>query len=310
MADTSATIAAALEAAGKALPKASDVSSTKDGISLLNLKSHLLLSYLEHLVYYILLKSRAENLCDEEHKPVVDALIDLRVYLDRGVKPIEQKLKYQMDKVIRAAERFDREGELTNMDAASKDALAFKPNPSSLVIEKTSNGDGDAEDDIYRPPKIASVLPAREAQARRRQPNKTLRDFVDSELSAAPVAEPSIGTNIISSGRQGNSVLQSANDRSKQAERDRYEEENYTRLPTVGKQKKGRRTDDVYGGEDFRVLDQELYDFQGPKQSLVERSRKRGADEQQTLEGPSPELGAQFKKRKKVLHKKSSGKRR
>jgi U3 small nucleolar ribonucleoprotein protein LCP5 len=310
MIDTAVVLETALEAAVRSLPKLDDVSGTKDGISLLNLKSHLLLSYLEHLAYYILLKVRGESIQDEQNQAAVEALIDLRVYLDRGIKPIEQKLKYQMDKVIRAAERADREGGLENLDAAAKDALAYKPNPGSLVVDKANGKDaGDAEaDDIYRPPKIASVLPAREAQARRRQPNRTLRDFVDSELSAAPVAEPSIGTNIVSSGRQGNSVLQSANDRSKQAERDRYEEENYTRLPSIGKQKKGRRSDEIYGGEDFRVLDQELYDFQGPKESLLERSRKRGVEDPSMGSGPTAELGLKFKKRKKALR--SSGKRR
>ncbi|CCG82118.1 putative U3 small nucleolar ribonucleoprotein protein Lcp5 [Taphrina deformans PYCC 5710] len=295
-------IKASFVGAKNSLPKSDILSGTKDGISLLSLKSHLLLSYLQHVAFYIILKLRGEKIDEGEFKKVVDQLIDLRVYLDKGVKPIETKLRYQIDKVIRAAERVTREGQLKDLDENARDALAYKPKPQALVVDKAEEAMDN--DGIYRPPRIASTLPARELMARRRAPNNTLREFVDSELSAAPVAEPSIGSNIITQGRQGNSTIQSSRDRAHQSERDRYEEENYIRLPTTGKQKTGRRNDDIYGGEDFRVLDQELYDFgKGPRESLVDRSRKRAQEEREDGgDGPVPNgATGKFKKRKKVL---------
>lgn len=293
-------IRSSLESASKSLPDSDALSGTQAGISLLSLKSHLLLSYLQHISFYILLKLRGEKVDQGEFARVVDQLIDLRVYLDKGVKPIESKLRYQIDKVIRAAERVDREGQLKDLDESSKDALAYKPNPQALVVDKADQEDD--QDGIYRPPRIASTLPGRELQQRRRAPNNTLREFVDSELSAAPISEPSIGSNIITQGRQGNSTIQSSRDRASQQERDRYEEENYIRLPTTGKQKKGKRNDDIYGGEDFRVLDQELYDFgKGPKDSLVERSRKRAQEEREDGDAGGSASTGKFKKRKKIL---------
>lgn len=321
------TIKSSLDSTKIALPKSESFPGTQDGISLLSLKSHLLLSYLQHISFYILLKLRGESIDEGEYKKVVDQLIDLRVYLDKGVKPIESRLRYQIDKVIRAAERLDREGQLKDMDDAAKDALSYKPNPKALVLDRpdttTSTMDPlESNDGIYRPPRIASTLPSmpQSARASRRQPNNTLREFVDSELSAAPIAEPSIGSNIITQGKQGNSTIQSSRDRASQRERDRYEEENYIRLPSTGKQSKrnGGRTDDIYGGEDFRVLDQEVYDFNkdAAKESLVERSRKRRGQEDAYGEasgsredgiGEAAGVG-KFKKRKKVLAARSKAK--
>lgn len=306
-------IKASLDSARTALPTGDAFSGTQDGISLLSLKSHLLLSYLQHIAFYILLKLKGERIDEEEYRSVIDNLIDLRVYLDKGVKPIEAKLRYQIDKVIRAAERVDRDGQLQDLDDHARDALAYKPNPKALVVDKPD--EEASKDGIYRPPRIASTLPTREKQQRRRAPNNTLREFVDSELSAAPISEPSIGSNIITQGRQGNSTIQSSRDRASQAERDRYEEENYIRLPTIGKTTKGsRRNDDIYGGEDFRVLDQELYGFdKGPKESLVERSRKRAQEERDMeingQDDGAPEIGSKFKKRKKVLANRSRSRR-
>lgn len=302
-------IKTSLESARSALTTSDSFSGTQDGISLLSLKSHLLLSYLQHISFYILLKLKGERVDEGQYKAVIDNLIDLRVYLDKGVKPIESKLRYQIDKVIRAAERLDREGQLKDLDDSARDALAYKPNPQALVIDKAE--DDDSKDGLYRPPRIASTLPARELTQRRRAPNNTLREFVDSELSAAPVSQPSIGSNIITQGRQGNSTIQSSRDRASQMERDRYEEENYTRLPTTGKAKKNKRNDDIYGGEDFRVLDQELYGFdKAPKESLAERSRKRAQEERD--EEPNGDgnngvsaTGGKFKKRKKILASRS-----
>lgn len=294
------SVSASLKSSANSLPRKEELLDTSNGISLLSLKSHLLLSYLQHITFYVLLKLRGEDTVDGEYKDVVENLIDLRVYLERGVKPLEAKLKYQIDKVIRAADRADREGQMKDLGTDAQDALAYRPNPQALVNDK--EGDEIAENDgLYRPPRISSVLPAQESKARRKAPNNTLREFVDAELSAAPIAEPSIGSNIVSTGSGGG--IQSRKLRDEEAAKTRYEEENYTRLASEGgKKKKGKRMDDIYGGEDFRVLDEELYDFRsGTNESLVERSRKRNGEETQP-EGPS-DLGQKFKKRRKALAK-------
>src|ERR1700742_3297902 len=82
-----------------------------DGISLLNIKNDLLLSYLQNLVFLVIIKLRngfSEDSSNEFTLDVVKQLMDLRVYLERGVRPLESKLKYQIEKVVRAAEEADR----------------------------------------------------------------------------------------------------------------------------------------------------------------------------------------------------------
>src|SRR5271170_422460 len=83
-----------------------------DGISLLDTKNEILLSYLHNLVFLIILRLRhAGETQSDSPKLGADAvkkLVELRVYLEKGVRPLEGKLKYQIDKVLRAAEEVDR----------------------------------------------------------------------------------------------------------------------------------------------------------------------------------------------------------
>ena len=294
---------------------------TADGISLLNLKSLLFCDYLLHLSYYTLTRLRSLPL--SQSAGLLDALIDLRVDLDRGVRPLEQKLRYQIDKVIRASERSELQ-----QQTAGDDALQYAPRLDDLAqSDDEAAGGADGSDDggdrkgngIYRPPRIAATLPTEEAQARRdkRRPNATLREFADSELSNAPMAEPSIGSNITSvrNGRRTTAAVESARDRRDRDDVRRYEEENYTRLPTTGKDKKRRGgREDTYGGEDFRMLDAGLYDDLASRAgtgrgSALSRSRKRQTDDGGDANGAAgngPRIGETFKRRKGALKSRRS----
>ena len=79
---------------------------SQDGISLLDVKNDLLLSYLQHLVFLIILK--LDNKDTNLGRDVVKKLIELRAYLDRGVKPLESRLRYQIDKALAAANDAER----------------------------------------------------------------------------------------------------------------------------------------------------------------------------------------------------------
>jgi len=88
------------------------------GISLLTVKNDLLLSYIHHLVIIQLIKVTGHNLAD--HAPVISETIKSRVALEK-VRPLEGKLKYQIEKLLRkaevAAEGKDTAEELANGDA-------------------------------------------------------------------------------------------------------------------------------------------------------------------------------------------------
>ncbi|KAI9866436.1 MAG: hypothetical protein M1823_009167, partial [Watsoniomyces obsoletus] len=70
--------------------------SQPDGISLLDVKNDLLLSYLQNLAFLILFKLRnileSEDGAQDLQQSVVKKLVELRVYLEKGVRPLEGKL--------------------------------------------------------------------------------------------------------------------------------------------------------------------------------------------------------------------------
>lgn len=74
------------------------------GISLLSLKNHLLLSYLHHLVALFALKLNSKSISTSSGAQVVQGLVKLRVVLEK-IGPLEGKLKYQIEKLVRKADQ-------------------------------------------------------------------------------------------------------------------------------------------------------------------------------------------------------------
>jgi len=303
------TLHASLESALQALPEEAEILPPKDGISLLDIKNELFLSYVQNLVFLIIVKLRhASSSSDESgntqqalakvHDDVVKKLVELRLYLEKGVRPLEGRLKYQVNKVVRAAEEAERTSKANlskakvndthkqggrvheNSDKGSEesdaieqedesdsvqefDELSYRPNPSALMRPNISSDGrkdvGEAKsDDIYRPPRIApTTLPVtrkEERETRRPVKSATLDEFIATELSSAPLVEPSIGSTIISGGRRN----MSQRERDEQAERRAYEEAHFVRLPKESKKqrtKKGDRSrNGGFGGEEWRNL--------------------------------------------------------
>src|SRR5271169_1063434 len=98
------TISTAIASATSALP--TSVPSTPNGLSLLDLKNTLLLSYIQNLSLLTLSKLNHPtfSLQSPESQEIIWNLIEDRVYLEKGVAPLETKLGYQIRKLIRSAE--------------------------------------------------------------------------------------------------------------------------------------------------------------------------------------------------------------
>lgn len=348
------TLTQSLSSAIEAAPDTSSIVPPKDGISLLDVKNDLLLSYLQNLVFLILLKLRERNVEPELSQgnylddAVVKRLVELRVYLEKGVRPLEGRLKYQIDKVLRAADDLartsasaasrtisrvnttvqddtedqtedsaDSEAESVNgvtLKASEIDDLQYRPQPSSMIrpadaLEYKSTASG--RDGIYRPPRItATAMPTTHPQDKSsRKPNKsaTLDEFISTELTSAPLLEPSIGSTIISGGRRS----KSERERKVEAERLEYEEKNYVRLPKESKKdrtKNGGRRDAGYGGEEWRGLGEGIDRIErltkrrsGEGRSILEKSRKRSTEDRPRVSGTAMEIGQGFQKRLKTL---------
>ncbi|OTA56002.1 hypothetical protein K449DRAFT_166769 [Hypoxylon sp. EC38] len=356
-----------LSSAFEATPKISGIEPTKDGVSLLDVKNELLLSYLQNLVFLILIKIRnAKNSgsegADDADKTdlsdiVVKKLVELRLYLDKGVRPLEDKLQFQLDKILRAADDADRiaaqaanddeSGSESDSNEGSRDsdeedvsenegparptldisAKQFAPSfnnfaPPSQPVGMAAAAATQDKTGAYRPPKITpTVMPTAERRERgERRPMKsaTMDEYISTELSTMPVAEPSVGTTIVSGGRK----IKTASERREEDRRREYEETNFVRLPKESKKDRAKRNKIEgrsgkmnFGGEDWRDLGEGVDRIErltrrkeggGGTKALLEKSRKRGRE---TIDGGrgsglstgTKEIGDRFNKRLKVM---------
>ncbi|KAK1988874.1 Sas10/Utp3/C1D family protein [Colletotrichum cereale] len=329
-----------------AAPKTS-IAPPEDGISLLDTKNELLLSYLQNLVFLILLKlrnakkqSNSDGKVDETTETVVKKLVELRLYLEKGVRPLEDKLRYQIEKILRAADDAERNAhavkaakgagseESGSDDESGSDedededeelkAAHLQARPDAFVRPAAASAAVATaqKDGVYKPPRIApTVMPSERREKTERRPLKsaTMDEFIEHEMSTAPIAEPSIGTTIVNGGRR----MKTAADRKTEDERREYEETNFIRLPTQSKKAKaqeaaktGRSGRMQFGGEEWRDLGEGVDRINrltarksgGGTRDLLDKSRKRGRE---TTDGPrgtgQMEMGERFQKKAKML---------
>jgi U3 small nucleolar ribonucleoprotein protein LCP5 len=361
------TLADSLTSATTSLPSDHDlVQPPTDGISLLDTKNALLLSYIHNLVFLIILKLRqtaeeGQDTIIPLDAAVVKKLVELRVYMERGVRPLEGRLKYQIEKVLRAADDAERaataktdDGARSNKttgisganwdDSDVSDAdtgaspqpakpsdLSYRPNPAALLRKpqppngtKTSNPRLSA---TYKPPRITPTsMPtsntSRDTNPSRHQRKSHLLDeYVSSELSSAPLAEPSIGSNgtILDRGRRSLSARQ----REKERERTEYEEQNLARLPGESRAEKRKArmrgeggARNMYGGEQWVELGEvgdrvarSVGKRRDGGRGVLERREKRRRDDKDER-GGGVSIGEMFEKRKRVVEGRAEKKAR
>jgi len=123
------------------------------------MKVQLLLSYIIGLQYYLLLKVSGKEV--REH-PVVPRLLWIRTLLEK-LKPVDQRLQYQMSRLMQWADA--RKSETAGAERVDTRALK----PGSLVSSVDDDGDEEEQEaeepaapadghlGAYRPPKISQV---------------------------------------------------------------------------------------------------------------------------------------------------------
>ncbi|EWC46086.1 hypothetical protein DRE_04660 [Drechslerella stenobrocha 248] len=134
------TLTTSLTSTAASLPDTPPTSAA--GISLLDLKNDVFLSYLHHLSYLLLFRVRngqlASDAGDSISSELVKTLASLRVWLEKGVKPCENKLKYQVEKVLKAASEWERE-QARKLQKADGD--------DDSDDQDASDGEGEEDDD-------------------------------------------------------------------------------------------------------------------------------------------------------------------
>ncbi|KAF5751586.1 Sas10/Utp3/C1D family isoform 1 [Tripterygium wilfordii] len=214
---------------------------TADGISYLEAKHLLLISYCQSLVYYLLCK--AEGLSIEGH-PVVRSLVQIRLFLEK-IRPIDKKLQYQIQKLTRGAsgvtEQVGQSEKISDApQKADDDLLKYRPNPDMLINKSdmtTQDGAG-----IYRPPKFAPIsmdedkMSRQERNALRRE-KESLRRAKDSGYLRDVINEfEGKPQEVVETVGVESKELQRY--KAKMEERERQEEELFTRVPLTRIEKK------------------------------------------------------------------------
>ena len=107
---------------------------TKNGMSFLEMKYNLMLSYCSLISFYILLKLEGK---DVSGHPVVERLLHLKLLLEK-LRPLDLKMQYQVDKMVRTAVLEQTDGR--PLAGQAKD-LSYKPNVTMM------EGDDDNEEE-------------------------------------------------------------------------------------------------------------------------------------------------------------------
>ncbi|KAK5778885.1 small subunit rRNA maturation protein LCP5 PWA37_001215 [Arxiozyma heterogenica] len=141
-------------------------SSSKERVSLLSLKNGAILSYVQSLL--MIAHDKMDPDCrDPTGDKGRQLAIENRVVLERGVKPLEKKLSYQLDKLIRAYRRMEKEYMDAERRATEKlsridhDDRSHSDEENNSDDSKSSSSDSDSSDEeeeemSYRPNVIKS----------------------------------------------------------------------------------------------------------------------------------------------------------
>ncbi|XP_015930403.1 neuroguidin [Parasteatoda tepidariorum] len=198
---------------------------TKNGLSFYDLKNHTLLNYITDLTYVILQKTSGKSI---ENDPAVARLCESRIVLEK-MRPIEEKLKYQVDKLLTVAST----GHIN-----AKDPLRFKANPESLD-DQVENEDSEEEQkfsNVYVPPKISAAYFSEDNNVEERK-KKILEKSQKRALSSSVLYE------LRKEYDTGPEEIKETVDpyriklNEEMKERSRYEEEYMLRLPMTKKQR-------------------------------------------------------------------------
>ncbi|KAG3114251.1 hypothetical protein PI124_g12417 [Phytophthora idaei] len=209
---------------------------TESGMTYLQVKNHALLTYTKMELFFALLKlEEPEKVKDH---PVFKELVRYRTLLER-IRPLDRKMKYQVDKMLKVALCGGK-----GLD----ESLSYAPNPDQLAAEDGQDEDEDGEeggsgtkDGIYRAPRLAAVPYEEEERAQVKQAKKDERNrkrlqksTILAELREEFSERP---TEILASGT---SVVDKEIAR-EEAEKKDFEESRFVRVVTSRKDKIRKR---------------------------------------------------------------------
>ncbi|KAL3282455.1 hypothetical protein HHI36_005639 [Cryptolaemus montrouzieri] len=237
--------------------------TTDQGLSFLEMKYNMLLSYLINLTFIVLRKCSGEKIVGD---PCIDRLVEIRTILEK-IRPIDHKLKYQIDKLVKTA----------TSGTCSDDPTNLKANPEKMMggfeddSEESGAEEGIAEKKnksrVYVPPKLSAVHYIGNETALERNKRlleKSKKQAISSAIMQDLREEYLDSPLEITQGSRAQQIFTKH-----QKERQEYEEEYLTRLPISKSEKRNKRQLTTLG-----TLGSEITDFHDIQKSGNKRKRK------------------------------------
>lgn len=231
----------------------------REGLSFLDMKNDTLLSYMIDVCNIILRKLRGESI--ENHESV-ERCVEYRVILEK-IKAIDQKLAYQLNKLITLpddAVEEDQRINIDNLDIDIKDIDSDEAEEDSEGADTNSGDDELSEDagDDDGSDKISSFDASSDEEEESHKPQTSLRNKVPAKTSTGIYKPPKLRsvayTEDYKKGDKGrrkdySEFYQDEDPRNimdnsealGRDERTRFEEDNYTRLPDDNPKKTKRK---------------------------------------------------------------------
>ena len=267
---------------------------TKDGNSLIELKNKLFITYLMDLIFLMWNKVDGQQI---EGSDAIRRLVENRTVLER-IKPIEHKLKYTFDKLIKTS---------TEGTVDPNDPLNFKPKLNSIIGGKDDNmnveednrpENSDIDDEeqqiedmtpkaksnVYVPPKVAQMRFEEEEDRKTKALERAKKRAINSSIIAELRHEFDTGPEEVSHSSHSSQTRIHRFLKDKTA----YEEEYMTRMSLTKKQRNEAKrvqtmtslSDGLTRFEDISALDVDnTDDFQLPnkkkRSSKPKNSSKR-----------------------------------
>lgn len=263
-----------------------------DIVDYLEVRQQSLLSYCANMTYYAYLKTTGKSI--EQH-PVIRQLAEQR-YLIEKMRPLDAKLKYQIDRLLTYA----------SLDEKEMKSASLRPNLAAMLDDDDSDDDNDhdqaddesneendpaneSDDDnskidrknnqIYKAPKLAampyqdteSAIEKREKQILKKKNklrNSEILETLREEFSTKPEQSSSSGIGSFATGEQRKLKAEAE-------ERRRFEEDRFIRTSLSRKEKKDlrKRSRDANNIDNFDSLG-DVDDFQDLA-DLASRNNKR-----------------------------------
>ena len=111
----------------------SDNRPSDELLEYLEVKQQVMLSYCSNVVFYLLLKSEGQSV---KTHPVLRQLVELR-YLMEKMRPLDSKLKHQVDRLMKTA----------SLKPEERGNIVLRPKPSAMLAEDEDEDDDEDDDD-------------------------------------------------------------------------------------------------------------------------------------------------------------------